>query len=204
VLFRSRSVAFHNVPSFVLEPDLEVDVPGLGRVRCDIAFGGAFYAYVDARDVGLEVRASTHGLAIDIGMRIKRAVTAAYRIRHPTGADDLNFLYGTILVEPVGANGVHSRNVTIFAEGEIDRSPCGTGVCGRAAIHHLRGELRVGERITIESLIGTSFDVRVASETTVGDLAAVVPEVTGAAYITGRHEFLIDPEDPLAGGFILR
>jgi trans-L-3-hydroxyproline dehydratase len=99
---------------------------------------------------------------------------------------------------------VHSRNVCVFAEGEVDRSPTGTGVSGRAAIHHYRGELRRGETITIESLIGSTFDVTVASETEVGGLRAIVPEVTGTAHVTGRHEFLIDPDDPLRGGFFLR
>ena len=92
----------------------------------------------------------------------------------------------------------------MFADGEVDRSPTGTGVSGRAAIHHSRGELQPGETITIESLIGTSFDVAVAETTTVGDLAAIVPEVRGTAHITGQHEFLIDPDDPLRDGVFLR
>ncbi len=103
-----------------------------------------------------------------------------------------------------GEGPVHSRNVCVFADGELDRSPTGTGVSGRAAILHARGELATGQWITIESLIGTSFEVRVAEATSLAGHAAIVPEVRGTAHITGRHEFLIDPEDPLRNGFILR
>ena len=196
-------VSFLNVPSFVLEPDLAVDVPGFGPVRCDIAFGGAFYAYVNAADLGLAIEPKAFAPLIDAGRRVKRAVMEQYQIVHPDGDPDLNFLYGTIFVQN-GEGHVHSRNVCVFAEGEVDRSPTGTGVSGRAAIHHFRGELPAGETITIESIIGSSFDVRVAAETTVGRLPAIVPEVTGTAHVTGRHEFLIDPEDPLRDGFFMR
>ncbi len=200
---RVESVSFLNVPSFLLERDLHVDVPGLGDVTCDLAYGGAFYAYVEAASVGAEITPSNHSRLVDIGMRIKRAVMSSCEIIHPVGNTDLNFLYGTILVQP-GSSPVHSRNICIFAEGEVDRSPTGTGVSGRAAIHHARGELGVGEAITIESVIGTSFDVRVAEMAAVGDIPAIIPEVTGAAFITGRHEFLLDPADPLRQGVLLR
>ena len=200
---RVARVSFLNVPSFVLEPDLTVEMPEYGSVRCDIAFGGAFYVYVNAADIGLAIEPAAYAALIDAGRRVKRAVTEQYQIVHPDGDPDLNFLYGTIFVQK-GEAGVHSRNVCVFAEGEVDRSPTGTGVSGRAAIHHFRGELPAGETITIESIIGSSFDVRIAAEATVGGLPAVIPEVTGAAHVTGRHEFLIDPEDPLREGFFLR
>lgn len=151
-----EAVSFRNVPSFVLERDLTVEVAGLGGVTCDIAFGGAFYAFVDAERVGLQVHPSRYAEIIDVGMRIKRAVATRYRIVHPAGDPALNFLYGTILVERLQGR-IHSRNACVFAEGEVDRSPTGTGVSARAAIHHARGELALGERITIESLIGKDF-----------------------------------------------
>jgi trans-L-3-hydroxyproline dehydratase len=196
-------VSFHNVPSFVLERDLELDVPGFGAVRCDIAFGGAFYAYVEAADLGLRIEPAQYAHLIDAGMRVKRAVMEQYQVVHPDGDPDLSYLYGTIFVGPAD-RAAHSRNVCIFAEGEVDRSPTGTGVSGHAAIHHRRGELDDGDTITIESIIGSSFEVSVAQRLMVGDLPAIVPEVTGAAHITGRHEFLIDPADPLRDGFFLR
>lgn len=201
---RVERVSFQNVPSFVLEPDLPIDVPGIGRIRCDIAFGGAYYAYVDAEELGLTLAPRDLPRIVDVGMRIKRAVMEAYEIVHPEDDADLAFLYGTILVGPATRPGVHSRNVCVFANGEVDRSPTGTGVSGRAALHHRRGDLPAGERVTIESIIGSTFDVRVVAETRVGRLRAIVPEVTGSAHITGRHEFLIDPTDPLQEGFLLR
>jgi trans-L-3-hydroxyproline dehydratase len=136
-------------------------------------------------------------------MRIKRAVAAQCTIRHPGGSSDLDFLYGTIFVWP-GAGAVHSTNVCIFAEGEVDRSPTGTGVSGRAAIHHAKGELALGQSIRIESIVQGAFDVRVVELVRVGALEAVVPEVTGSAYITGRHTFWVDPQDPFKDGFLLR
>jgi trans-L-3-hydroxyproline dehydratase len=184
-------------------PDLEVEVPGLGRVRGTVAFGGAFYMYVDAGPLGLDVTPANYARLIDAGMGIKRAVMERHPIVHPAGDPELNFLYGTILSQPM-APPVHSRNVCIFAEGEVDRSPTGTGVSGRAAILHAQGALAVGDTITIESLIGTRFDVRVVETTQVAGRPAVIPEVTGEAYLTGRHEFLIDPEDPLRAGVFLR
>lgn len=200
---RVRRVSFENVPSFLLARDLEVEVEGFGTVRCDVGYGGAFYAYVDAESVGLALEPARFARIVEAGMRIKRAVQAAAPPAHPDGDEDLGFLYGTIFHRP-GVGGVHSRSVCVFAEGEVDRSPTGTGISGRAAVLFARGELGLGETLVIESLIGTTFAVRVVRETTVGQLAAVVPEVTGSAYITGRHEFVLEPGDPLEGGVLLR
>jgi trans-L-3-hydroxyproline dehydratase len=198
-----RSVRFHNVPSFVLALDAHADVPGLGRVRYDLAFGGAFYAFVQAADVGLDCTPAHFRALIETGMAIKRAVMAARPIPHPF-EPDLGFLYGTIFIGPPEHEGSHSRNVCVFAEGEVDRSPTGTGVSARLAIHHARGDIGIGESITIESIIGTTFTGRVVKETIFGPHGAVIPEVEGSAFITGRHEFVIDPADPLKTGFMLR
>lgn len=200
---RVESVHFHNVPSFVAELDAVVDVPELGRVRYDLAYGGAFYAYVNAADVGLGCRPEDCRQLIEKGMMIKRAVMASRAIPHPF-EEDLSFLYGTIFVSEAERSCHHSRNVCIFAEGEVDRSPTGTGVSGRLAIHYARGEIGLGEPIIIESIIGSTFTGCVAQETTFGPHAAIIPEVEGTAHITGRHEFLIDPADELRGGFLLR
>jgi trans-L-3-hydroxyproline dehydratase len=198
-----HSVYFHNVPSFVLALAETVEVPGLGRVRYDLAFGGAFYAYVQAGDVGLTCTPGDYRPLIEKGMAIKRAVMASRAIEHPFEAD-LGFLYGTIFIGPPLDEGNHSRNVCIFAEGEVDRCPTGTGVSGRLAIHYARGELDLDQAITIESIIGSRFSGRVVETTTFGPHPAIIPEVEGRAYITGHHEFLIDPADPLQGGFVLR
>ena len=198
-----QSVYFYNVPSFVLALDETVDVPGLGRVRYDLAFGGAFYAYVQAADVGVTCTPQDFRPLIEKGMAIKRAIMASRPIPHPF-EPDLSFLYGTIFIAPPHGDDAHSRNVCIFAEGEVDRCPTGTGVSGRLAIHYARGEVAVGQTIVIESIIGTRFSGRVVETTTFGPHPAIIPEVEGSAHITGRHEFLLDPNDPLRHGFILR
>jgi trans-L-3-hydroxyproline dehydratase len=172
-------------------------------VRYDLAFGGAFYAYVDAASVGLTCTPDRFRDLIDAGIRIKRAITSSRGIEHPY-EPDLGFLYGTIFTGPAETPGAHSRNVCVFADGEVDRSPTGTGVSGRVAIHHARGEIITGESIAIESIIGSRFHGRVVEETTFGPYQAVVPEVSGSAWITGRNELLIDPGDPLRAGFLLR
>jgi len=200
---RVDSVSFINVPSWVTEQDAIVSVPGLGDVRYDLAFGGAFYAYVDAASVGLTCTPDRFRDLIDAGIRIKRAITSSRSIEHPY-EPDLGFLYGTIFTGPAETHGAHSRNVCVFADGEVDRSPTGTGVSGRVAIHHARGEIRTGERIAIESIIGSRFHGRAVEETTFGPHTAVIPEVSGSAWITGRNELLIDPGDPLRAGFLLR
>jgi len=197
------SVSFHNVPSFVAAPDEVVDIPGLGKVHYDLAFGGAFYAYVNAGDVGLTCTPKDYRPLIETGMAIKNAVIKNGPIVHPF-EKDLGFLYGTIFVGPPIQAGSHSQNVCIFAEGEVDRSPTGTGVSGRLAIHHQRGEIKVDEEIIIESIIGSKFSGKVVRETTFGAYPAIIPEVTGQAHITGRNELWINPLDPLKEGFILR
>jgi trans-L-3-hydroxyproline dehydratase len=198
-----QSVYFHNVPSFVLALDETVDVPGLGQVRYDIAFGGAFYAYVQAEEVGLTCTPEDFRPLIEKGMAIKRAIMASRPIPHPF-EEDLSFLYGTIFIGPPLGEGAHSRNVCIFAEGEVDRCPTGTGISGRLAIHYARDEVGLNQPIVVESIIGSRFTGRIVETTTFGPYPAIIPEVEGTAYITGRQEFLIDPADPLRDGFILR
>lgn len=198
-----ESVAFRNVPSFVLALDETVDVEGLGRIRYDLAFGGAFYAYVQAEQVGLRCMPDEYGSIIEKGMAIKRAIMKSRPIPHPF-EQDLSFLYGTIFLAPAVGIGVQSRNVCVFADGEVDRSPTGTGVSGRMAIHFARKEVTISQPLVVESIIGSRFTGRVVDVTTFGPHAAVVPEVEGSAFITGRHEFYVDPEDPLRNGFFLR
>lgn len=196
-------VSFLNVPSFVAELDCQIEVPELGTVRYDLAFGGAFYAYVDAASAGVSCRPEEVRTLIRKGMAIKRAIMAGREISHPF-EQDLGFLYGTIFVDAPENPANHSRNVCIFAEGEVDRSPTGTGVSGRLAIHHARGEVARGDSFTIESILGSTFTCSIEEETDFGPHAAIVPRVEGTAYITGRHEFLVDPADTLKHGFFLR
>jgi trans-L-3-hydroxyproline dehydratase len=198
-----EQVYFHNVPSFVVELDVTVKVPGLGRVTYDLAYGGAFYAYVKAESVGLDCTPAHYRQLIDVGMQIKRAIISSRKITHPY-EDDLSFLYGTIFTAPPHDPQSHSRNVCIFAEGEVDRSPTGTGVSGRVAIHFARGEIDLNEPIVIESIIDSKFTVSAVKTTSFGDYPSVIPQVEGNAHILGKNEWWIDPEDPLQNGFILR
>ena len=198
-----REISFRNVPSFVYLSDQSVEVPGLGLVHFDLAYGGAFYAFVDAGPLGLSLTADHYSRLIDYGRRIKHAVASNYSIEHPF-EKDLSFLYGTIFIGPANESAHHSRNVCIFAEGEVDRSPTGTGVSARAAIHYARGELQLNEKITIESIVGSVMTVSAVEATRFGPYEAIIPEVSGTASITGRNEFYFDPDDPFREGFVLR
>ena len=200
---RVRSVAFENVASFAYALDQSVEVPGIGSVRYDVAFGGAFYAYCQAADLAVGLGPADFRRLIEVGAAVKQAVMDSLPIRHPF-EEDLSFLYGTILVGPPHGSDAHSRNVCIFAEGEVDRCPTGTGVSGRLALGHARGQIAVDQPFVVESIIGTRFTGRIRRTTTFGEYPAVIPVIEGSAYIVGRHEFLIDPQDPLRDGFILR
>jgi trans-L-3-hydroxyproline dehydratase len=172
-------------------------------VRYDVAFGGAFYAFVDVRALGFDLVPAEVSRLIEAGRAIKAAVSAADPPHHPLDPD-LGFLYGTIFVGPAHDPAHHSRNVCIFADGEVDRSPTGTGVSARLALHHARGDLAVGEDFVVESVLGTTFGGRVVGATRVGPHDAVIPRVSGSAHITGRSEWVLDPDDPLRDGFLLR
>ncbi len=196
-------IYFDNVPSFVLALDQQVLVPGIGKLTYTLAYGGAFYAYVDATQIALSLHENNTEHIIDVGRRIKQAVMASAQIRHPFELD-LSFLYGVIFSAASEVPGVHSRNVCIFAEGELDRSPTGSGVSGQAAILHARGLLKKGERICIESILGSQFEVELMQCVDYGPHTAVIPRVHGSAHVTGQHIFYIDPQDPLRDGFMLR
>jgi proline racemase len=198
-----KEVSFQNVPSFVYLSNQTVDVPMLGKIRYDVAFGGAFYAFVDAEEIHAGLDRNDFRQLIDLGIGIKKSVMESTPIKHPF-EDDLSFLYGTIFVGKPHSPEHHSRNVCIFADGEVDRSPTGTGVSARAAIHYFKNELSINESFTVESIIGTCFTGKVLETKTYGGYEAVVPEVTGSASIVGMSEWLLDPQDPLKDGFILR
>lgn len=198
------NVRFHCVPSFVVGLDCQVDVPGIGPIQYDLAYGGAFYAYVKAEQLDLSLTPANYSRIIRDGMAIKRAVMASNpSIVHPFEAD-LSFLYGTIFIGGPVSEGIDSRNVCVFAEGEVDRCPTGSGVSGRMPIHLAREEIGIGEELRIESIIGSVFKGSVVKTVDYGPFKAVIPQVEGTAHVTGQHEFLIDPEDKVGEGFILR
>jgi trans-L-3-hydroxyproline dehydratase len=199
-------VKFHCVPSFVVGLNRTVDVNGLGKVRYDLAYGGAFYAYVDLNknSLNLDLTANSYRELIKTGMDIKHAVMKQdSEILHPF-ENDLSFLYGTIFIGDALDKENDSRNVCIFAEGEVDRSPTGSGVSGRMAIHKAKNEIKIGQKMRIESITNSVFTGAVISEENYGSFTAVIPQVEGTAHITGMHTFIIDPNDPMKNGFILR
>ena len=187
---RLVSVSFRNVPAYVLARDVPY-----GSARVDVSYGGAVYVSVRAGDLGLSVTPDLLPELIAAGRAVKAALTP--RVDHPDG------IYGTILYEDAGPrpDGPHQRNVTIFADGEVDRSPCGSGTAARVALLTASGRLRDGEVLTHDSIIGTRFTARAMPGSSP---ETVVPEVFGNAYHTGEHTFLLDPHDPLETGFLLR
>lgn len=195
--------SFLNVPSFVLLYDKKIEIEGIGEVEFDISYGGAFYAIVAADKIKLSLEATNVHQIIEWGRKIKCAIMEKFEVDHPF-EKDLSFLYGTIFTTRSKKKKFHSKNVCIFADGEVDRSATGSGVSARAALHFAKGELKIGEKISIESIIGTSMDVEIDSTCTYGPYDAVIPKVSGSACFSGKNEIWIDPNDPLKDGFILR
>jgi proline racemase len=198
---RVTRVSFINVPSFVLAAGVPVTVGGRS-LRVDVAFGGAFYAIVDAESVGLPVVPERLPELRTAGMAIKEAVESVVRVVHPE-EPGLTGIYGTIFTAPPTTDGADLRNVTIFADREVDRSPCGTGTCAVLAVLDAMELVDPARPFVHESIIGTTFSASLTGRTTVGELPAIIPELAGEAWITGEHTFLVDPDDPLARGFRL-
>ena len=196
-------VSFLNVPSFTVSLGDRIQVDGYGSVPFDLAFGGAYYAYVDAAAIQLSLDASNVNEIIKAGRAIKETFRKHRTVEHPVD-EGLAFLYGVIFTETYTDAALFGKNVCIFADGEVDRSPTGTGVSGRLAIHYAKGEVNWGEEITIESIIGSRFTGSVSDEKTYGSIKAIIPEIKGDAYITGKHQFILDSLDDIGKGFMLR
>lgn len=201
---RVVSVRFRNVPSYVHERAVNL-VTSRGAVQVDISFGGAFYASVDADNLGLGIAPADLGEMIRLGREIKRALEEQMEVVHPA-EPDLRDIYGVIFYARDDAEGIGltQRNVTIFADGEVDRSPCGSGTSARLALLDDSGELARGETLTHLSIIDTRFTARVVDDARVGPHSGVVTEVEGSAYFSGSHEFALEPGDPVGEGFLLR
>ena len=196
---RVESVRFVNVPSFILHAGVPVRIGGRD-LRADIAFGGAFYAIADAESAGIPIVRERLADLRQAGMAIKNALEASLQIVHPT-EPGLHGIYGTIFTGPPSSDAAHLRNVTIFADAEVDRSPCGTGTCAVMAVLAAMGLLQPEHAFVHESLIGTRFRGTIVGETMVADVPAIVPEIEGEAYITGESTFVLDDRDPLRLGF---
>jgi proline racemase len=194
-------VTFRNVPAYVLARDVRVD----GSVTVDLAYGGAVYACVPASAFGLAVAPEHYADLIAAGRAVKRALAGSDLARHPSD-DRLSGVYGTVLYDDLGdrPEGPYQRNVTVFADGEVDRSPCGSGTSARVALLAADGRLDGDRVLRHDSIVGTSFHARVAGRVRVEGRDAVVSDVDGTAYRTGEHRFVLDPRDALGTGFVLR
>jgi trans-L-3-hydroxyproline dehydratase len=199
--YADGNTSFVNVPSFVLAAGVPVTI-GARTMRVDVAFGGAFYAIVDAEAAGLAVVREKLPELREMGDAISRAVEKLVKVVHPT-EPGLNSVYGTIFTGPPDAEGADLKNVTIFADREVDRSPCGTGTCAVLAVLDAMGVADPSRPFVHESIVGSAFSARVASRTTVGEFAAIVPELTGTASITGDHIFIVEKDDLFPKGFRL-
>jgi proline racemase len=196
-----ENVSFENVPSFILHAGLSVRANGRD-VRVDVAFGGAFYAIVDSEALGIPLRAERLPQLRAAGMEIKHAVEKVVEVVHPL-EPDLRGMYGSIVTGPPNDPAADLRNVTIFADAEVDRSPCGTGTAAVMAVVDAMGLLSSDRPFAHESLIGTIFRGHVVGRAQVGEINAIVPAIEGSAWITGEHTFLLDDDDPLRDGFRL-
>jgi proline racemase len=198
------AVTFRNVPAYVLARGVEVET-ARGRLPVDVSYGGAIYASLPAAAAGLEVDPAHLDALIALGREIKWALNDAGVARHPSD-ERLSGIYGTILYDDLGddAGGPRQRNIAIFADGEVDRSPCGSGTSARAALLAADGRLPRGAVLRHASIAGTEFRARVVEEVTAEGRDAVVTEVEGTAHRTGEHRFVLDPRDPLGEGFVLR
>lgn len=200
---RIKEVTFDNVASFLYKENQVVQLEGIGDITFDVAFGGSFFALIHASELGIKVTPDYASQLISIGMKIRRAINEQIEIKHPTmphiNTVDLVEIYD----EPTHPLASY-KNVVVFGEGQLDRSPCGTGTSAKMATLFARGELKVGDTFVYESIIGTLFTGVVKEETNVGTCIAIVPNISGSAYITGYSTFVLDPKDPVKYGFKLK
>lgn len=201
---KAGAVSFESVPAFLYAGDREVALPGAGKVRFDIAYGGAFYALADCRQFGLEFGKSRVRDFVDAATALTGKLKAEFPLSHPAHAD-LGFLYGTILTDGKDEfSDEPTKNVCVFAEAEVDRSPTGSGVTARLAAMHAKGRIGIGQERLFESITGSRFSGAVERTTREGGHQAIVARVGGRAFYSGKAEFSVEPEDELGRGFLLR
>jgi proline racemase len=211
---KARAITFQNVPAFVHRLDVPVEVPEVGTVMVDVAWGGMFYALADAAALGFRLTPDEGRDIVRIGEMVKAAAHEQIPVAHPETPE----LAGISIMEltgPPSVPGAHGKNTVVISSGRLDwsrpssftgvldRSPCGTGTCARMAVLHARGELAIGQDYVHEGILGTTWTGRLLSETTVGGVPAVVPQLTGSAWIIGHTEYVVDPDDPFQNGFTL-
>ena len=200
---RAEGVSFRNVPAYADYLDADLDVPGLGRLKVDVGFGGNYFVFFSADDVGLEIHPRNIEKIIDAGMRVKEAANSVLPVQHPV-IKGINSIYVATIVGKPKSLRADYQNIHIFSSRQFDHSPGGTGTSARMAVLHAKGKLGLKEEIHAESITGGLFKGRLLEETKVGDRKAVIPEITGKAYITGFHQFVMDEDDHLKEGFLIQ
>lgn len=201
---RCRRITFRNIPSFVMHRDSMIEVPGIGSLRVDVAYGGMIYCIVNSADLDLTLARSEARRLVEIGERIKAAAAAQLPSIHPENPL-IHTINQTEFAEPVEIiDGIKtSKNAVVVSPGRLDRCPCGTGTSARMALLHARGELAVGEKFRHLSILDTVFECEIVAETKAGDVPAVTPQVSGRAWLTGVSYYGVDPEDPFPEGYRL-
>ncbi|MER8682608.1 proline racemase family protein [Mesorhizobium sp. M1405] len=201
---KAGAVSFESVPAFLFARDRQIELPGYGPVGFDIAYGGAFYALADCRQFGLEFGRNRVRDFVDAATALTNKLKAELPLSHPDHAD-LAFLYGTILTDGQDAfSDTPTKNICVFAEAEVDRSPTGSGVTARLAAMHAKGQIEIGRTRLFESIAGSRFSGAVALTATAGPHDAIIARVGGRAYYSGRAEFIVEDDDELGRGFLLR
>ncbi|HCJ56112.1 proline racemase [Lutispora sp.] len=200
---KAKEVSVINVPAFLYKRDVQVDLPGVGTVTFDISFGGSFFAIIKASELDVEIEPKNINIITEKAMALLKIINETIKVQHPINSHiktvDLVEIYG-----PAKSPEATMQNVVVFGEGQVDRSPCGTGTSAKMATLYAKGQLKINEPFIYESIIGTMFKGRILEETKVGDYTAVIPEITGSAYTTGFNHFVIDEDDPVKYGFVLR
>ncbi len=199
---QAESVTLENVPSFLYESDAKVNVPGVGEIKVDIAYGGNFHAILPAASVGLEITPERAEEIVSVGRRIWRAVNDQIEIRHPEKPelDGVNYVEFSV---PATHPKATMKNAVVVPPGGIDRSPCGTGTSAKMAALYAKGNLTLNQEFVHESIIGSLFFGRLIREAEVGKFPAVIPTIKGSAHIMGFHQFVLDPGDPFPAGFLV-
>jgi proline racemase len=200
---RIESVSFVNVPAFYWGEKIKVIVEELGEIYVNISFGGSFFAFVDSKDIGSDLVPENADRMGALGKKIKDAINEQIKVEHPLKSE-INKVDLVLFLDGSANEGVHTKNVAVFGDGQVARSACGTGLSAQMARMHAIEQLNLNEEFVTESIIETAFKGRLLEETTVGNFKAVIPEITGNAYVTGKHEFYIHRDDPLSNGFLLK
>lgn len=199
---RVTEVTLSNVPSFLYANAVELELPGIGKIDIDVSFGGNFFALVSAKALGISINPDNIPKMVQLGMMIKKEVNEKVEVQHPTEKHITKVELVEIYDKPETSKPV-SKNAIIFGDGQVDRSPCGTGISAMMAMLYSKGELSINEEFNDESIIGTRFKGKLVNETQVGDFIAVNPTITSDAYITGIQQFVVDPDDPIKYGFVV-